>query len=98
MSEVKVRRSFDEMYKREAVKMVEEGRGITAVARELGLCPKSLRKWRRDYGTAPTNSDSVSKESLEIENRRLRKELRDAEEERDILKKATVYFAIQTRR
>ena len=54
----------------------------------------SLREWHRKYAPEPEPcGDDASVEDLKAENKRLRKELRNAEIEREILKKATAYFA-----
>lgn len=71
------------------------------IAEELGMSNKTLYAWLREYRKkhniegVSTESDQgrSSKESLEEENRRLRKELARVKQEREILKKATAYFA-----
>lgn len=71
------------------------------IAEELGMSNKTLYAWLRDYRKAHNlessasspHKKSSSKESLEEENRRLRKELATVKKEREILKKATAYFA-----
>jgi len=77
---------------------------IKDLAEDLGVNPKTLYNWvynyKRDnnlqtYHSSKSNK-STSKESLEEENRRLRKEVRLVKQERDILKKATAYFAKET--
>ena len=90
----KIRRSFTEEFKREAVSLLtSSGRPLTQVARELGIQPSMLRHWRDDQQTNGTvtrtarspSSDSMSAEHAEI--RRLEKELARAQMERDILKR-----------
>lgn len=68
------------------------------VAKELGMSEKTLYAWLRQYRQehnleSSTSQPSSSKESLEEENRRLRKELARVTKEREILKKATAFFA-----
>ena len=96
----KVRRSFTDEFKREAVSLLaSSGRPVTQVARELGIQPSMLRHWRDDQQTNGTvtrtarspSSDSMSAEHAEI--RRLEKELARAQMERDILKKAIGIFS-----
>ena len=88
-------KAYSEEYRREAVRLAESGRRpLTQIARELGIHLETLRGWRRRAraaGEADATSDVVP--SLEEENRRLRRENARLLEERDILKKATAYFA-----
>ena len=90
----KIRRSFTDEFKREAVSLLtSSGRPLTQVARELGIQPSMLRHWRDDQQTNGTvtrtarspSSDSMSAEHAEIW--RLEKELARAQMERDILKR-----------
>jgi len=76
--------------------MVQDGKTVTAVARELGLARSLLVRWRdqlegRNLPEPGAGTPAKSAESEEI--RRLKKELRDVTEQRDILKKALVFFA-----
>lgn len=96
----KVRRSFTDEFKQEAVSLlVSSGRPLTQVARELGIQPSMLRHWRDDWqakGTVsrPTGRSSSGGTSVEhAEIRRLEKELARAQMERDILKKAIAIFS-----
>ncbi len=81
-----------------AVRLVlDEGKTIGAVARELDLTPSSLANWVRhaqaDRSKGRTGLTTAEREELA----RLRKELRIAQEEREILKKAAAFFAKQSR-
>ena len=92
------RRSFTDEFKAGAVRLVlEEGKTVGAAARDLDLTESSLRKWveqaRADRTKGKTGLTTAEREELV----RLRKELRVAQEERDILKKATAFFAKQSR-
>ena len=85
--------SFD--FKVSAVKLVtEQGRGLKDVATSLGVAPSTMQYWVRRFGTsvarspAPTDPDALRKE-----NDRLREENKRLLMERDILKKATAFFA-----
>ncbi len=87
----KARRKFDEQYKREAVRFLEEtGRPLRAVAVELKVTEQSLWRWRRKYGTG-TGEQLTPSERAEL--RRLRREIEILRQERDFLKKAAAYFA-----
>ena len=82
-------------FKRDAVNLVVvEGYTIAAAAKAVNVLDGSLREWHRKFAPEPEPcGDDSSVEDLKAENKRLRKELRNAEIEREILKKATAYFA-----
>ena len=89
------RRVFSEEFKQDAVRLVvNEGYSFAAAAQAVGVGEQSLRKWhaRLSPKPAPCGEDATQDE-LREENQRLRRELRRAEMEREILKKATAYFA-----
>ncbi len=74
---------------------------VVKVAEDLDINPKTLYHWVAMYKKAhnmPTRAVrlSSSNESLDDENKRLRRELKIVKQERDILKKATAYFAKET--
>jgi transposase len=89
------RRGFPEAFKRDAVRLVvEENYTFNAAAKAVGVSARSLRDWHRKYAPQPEPCDeNASLEELRDENKRLRQQLRQAELEREILKKATAYFA-----
>lgn len=88
-------RRFSEEFKRDAVRLVvEEGYTRQAAAAAVGVSDQSLRAWHAKYAPAPEPcGEDASVEELREENVRLRKQLRRAELEREILKKATAFFA-----
>jgi len=80
-------------FKREAVRLVIEGnRKISDVARELGVTGESIRNWIRQHEIDTGQREGLSTSERE-ELQRLRRETRILKEERDILKKATAFFA-----
>ena len=89
------RRTFTEEFKRESVNLVAvEGYTIRAAAKAVNVLESSLRRWHRQYAPEPAPCGvDASVDELKAENKRLRRQLRDAEIEREILKKATAYFA-----
>jgi transposase len=88
----KVRRKFDEPFKREAVRFLEEtGRPLRAVAAELEVSEGSLWRWQRQYGTGRAGPGLPPSEVEEL--RQLRRRVVVLEQERDFLKKAAAYFA-----
>ena len=91
------RRSFTREYKAEVVELCRtSGQTIAGVARELGLTETAVRRW-----VAQAEIDAGRRDGLTTVEReelsRLRKDNRVLREERDILKRATVFFAAETR-
>lgn len=81
---------YTDEFKRDAVAQVKErGYSVKDVSERLGICTKSLYDWIKVFHHGVPD---VSHEQSD-EVRRLKAELRRVTEERDILKKATVYFA-----
>jgi transposase len=70
----------------------ESGRSLKAVAEDLGVSLESLRSWVNQAKVDAGEKPGLTTEELE-ELRRLRKENRTLRMERDLLKKATAYFA-----
>ena len=90
----RARRSFTDEFKAGAVRLVlDEGKAIAQVARDLDLTSTALALWvkqaRADRSHGITGLTTEEREEL----RRLRKENRELRMERDILKKATAFFA-----
>ena len=82
--------NFSDEFKRDAVAQItERGYPVAEVSKRLGVSPHSLYAWKKKF-SKPSGSDDVD-QTAEI--RRLKKELARVTEERDILKKATAYFA-----
>ena len=93
----RARRQFSEEFKEGAVRLVlDEGKSVGAVARELDLTASALRLWVRHARAEQTKGTSGLMKEEREELARLRKENRILAEERDILKKAT-FFAKQSR-
>ncbi len=86
---------YTEEFKIEAVRQViDRGYSVAEVADRLGTTTHSLYAWKKKYG--PDSAGHQAKTKTDQEIRRLKKELRRVTEERDILKKAAVYFASQS--
>lgn len=85
---------FTEEFKAETIKQVtERGHKVVDVAQRLGVSDKSLYLWIRQSSGKQTSSVNDSVVALKAEMVRLKAELKRTTEERDILKKATAYFA-----
>lgn len=97
------RKYFPKAFKDEACKLVmEQGQEIASSARDLGVGENTLRYWlvQRGWKGPPVQQglpDQVSDDPafLKAKVRDLEQRLRKAEMEREILKKATAYFANQ---
>lgn len=93
----KERRQFDKEFKLMTVNLCHSGKSTSQVAEELDIRPDMIRRWKRElehhgegsfsgYGNA-----NLTPEQKEI--KRLKKELKEAQIERDILKKAVSIFS-----
>lgn len=79
-------------FKSGAVKMViEKGLPISRVAKDLGVSEPAIRRWVKD-STTPEDAPSKRLLELEAENKKLKKELNDAKDMVDILKKSIGIF------
>jgi transposase len=90
------RRKYDREFKVEAVKLVTEGgRAVAEVARNLGIHENLLYKWREKYteDIAHAFPGKGRLKPAEEELRRMKRELADVTQERDILKKALAIFS-----
>lgn len=89
-------RRFSKEFKLEAIRLAEEsGKPKAQVARELGIRVNQIGKWRKQLEEQPagTSSDKGCHAERDDELKRLQRELADAREENEILKKAAAYFA-----
>jgi transposase-like protein len=89
------RRAFTKEFKAQTVRLVREnGKSVGAVARDLDLTETALRSWVRQ---AEIDAGRGARGALTTDEReeltRLRRENRTLRMERDILKKATAFFA-----
>ena len=90
-------RPYTRQFKEQAVKLVIDGQDPTRTARELGMPPSTLMLWlnkagwRKPEPAGPVISDDPA--VLKAQIRELQRQLKRSEMEKDILKKATAYFA-----
>jgi len=84
-------------FRAEAIRRARtSGKSHAQIAQDLGMTSETLRLWLKQADLdAGTRHDGLTSEEQE-ELRRLRREIRILREERDILKKATVFFARET--
>lgn len=88
------RARYTQEFMQEAVRLVESGQSIAEAARTLGVVSQTLFNWVKAHRAGKlqgADSKPVSAEQMEIS--RLRAELARVKMERDILEKATAYFA-----
>ena len=90
------RRKFTDEFKAETVKLIREsGRTVGSVARELDLTETAVRDWVKK-AEASGSADALGPDER-AELRRLRKENQELRMEKEILRKATVFFAKENR-
>jgi transposase len=94
----RARRSFTDEFKAGAVRLVlDEGKSIPEVARDLDLTESSFRGWveraRADRSNGETGLTTAERDEL----KQLRKQVRELQMERDILKKAAAFFAKESK-
>lgn len=87
---------YDKSFKEQAVRLVlEQGRSIPSVARDIGIHDNTMYKWVNEYKKHKENafpgSGNLRPEDEELRN--LRKRVADLEMENEILKKVTAIFA-----
>lgn len=96
------RKKYTAEFKREAVRLCEQpGSNVVQIAQELGVSDHSLYKWRKQADEqgqlAFPGKGNVVLTADQQENLDLRKELERVKQERDILKKATMFFAKESK-
>ena len=87
-------KKYENDFKVMIVELLKSGRKTKEVSDEYGLKDGIARRWRREYESK--SGDFSKKEELSaeaLENKKLRKELRETQMERDILKKAVSIFS-----
>ena len=94
MAERRTRRRFTAEFKAQAVKrLLEDGKGLSEVATELGLSPGQLSAWRTEHLAAGAAAALALRKAEQAEMQRLKRENKRLEEEVEILRKAAACFA-----
>jgi transposase len=89
----KTRPPFPAEFRREAVKLMRDSdKPVPQLAKDLGVSENTLRNWSRQAEVEAGEREGLTSEQLE-ELRRLRRENRTLQMEREVLKKAAVFFA-----
>lgn len=83
---------YDDEFKASAVKMVvEKGRAISEVSKDLGVSQPALRRWVK-ASTEPADATTIRLAELEAENKKLKKQLENAKDTVEVLKKSVAIF------
>jgi transposase len=96
MNEKRKRPNYTKEFKQDAIKLVVEQRySCPEVARRLGVAASNVTRWVRQYrqDQLDLSEGGIPRKELEAEIRRLKKENKRLEMEREILKKAAAFFA-----
>jgi transposase len=94
--EIKKRRVFDKEFKQRTVALINQGdKKVKEIALDLGVDPGDIYRWIREYKEDPKDSfpGKGKLKPEEEELRKLKRQLADVTEERDILKKAVAIFS-----
>jgi transposase len=88
------RKVYPESFKKDAVRrlMARGSKTVTDIAKELGISPSMIHRWREEFEEELPGATPVSQNERE-EVERLRRELRDLQAENSLLKKAAALFA-----
>jgi transposase len=100
MNARRTRRNYTKEFKADAVSLVDEqGYSSAEVGRRLGVSENNVNRWVRQYRDKyeSVSTDDLTREQLETELKRLRKENKRLEMEREILKKAAAFFANESK-
>ena len=94
------KKHFDQEFKREIAQVYLEGRRTaTSLSEELALHVNTIYKWAEQFKTDPDNAfpGSGNLKPVDVELKKAQKRIKELEEEVEILKKATAYFAKNSR-
>jgi transposase len=92
------RRKYTEEFKQEAVRLITEERyGTAEAARNLGINANMLGRWKREMQEAEAFGGISQMRQMKDELRRLRRENKQLQMEREILKKAAAFFARESK-
>ena len=92
------RRKYSEEFKREAVQLArQEGVRVAQVARDLGIQPNMLTRWRRENAEGGAKAFRGQGVPRDQELAQLKRDLGRVTRERDFLKEAAAYFAKTSR-
>jgi transposase len=91
--QIKKPNTYTSEFRESSIKLaLESDQPIAQTARDLGVNPNTIHTWINKY-SKPKTAVARTDEHIYDENKRLKKELARMTQERDLLKKATAYFA-----
>jgi transposase len=93
----RTRPPYPPQFRRQAIELLRSGTPLKEVAVELGVSQQTLRNWRRQGDVDAGHGEGLTTDERE-ELRRLRRENRRLQQEREILKAAAAFFARETDR
>jgi len=88
---------YGKEFQEEAIQLALRSKSIDQTARDLGIPISTLHGWVQRLSKKQHPADIQDAKALHEELKQLRKELTRVKEERDILKKATAYFAKESK-
>ncbi len=86
------RRRYDAEFKKSALEMEQDGRSVASICQALGIKESLFYTWKSKAKKRAASSNKTEEDEI----KRLRKRLKEVEQERDILKKALGIFSRQT--
>lgn len=94
----KLKTKYSTEFRERAINMViKSDKPASEIAKDLGLNKSTLYSWLNKETSGKITDTNQTNEELFDELRRVKKELTEVKEQRDILKKATAYFANESR-
>lgn len=95
-----MKKTYDKDFKMMIIDLMSSGQKASALSKEYGVDANLIRRWKRKFDSAKeaftgSGNPSLSPEEKQIND--LKKKLREAEIERDILKKAVAIFSLSDR-
>src|SRR3712207_9172696 len=93
MAERRTRRSFTREFKAQAVKrLLDDGKGLSEVATELGIGTGQLGQWRAEHLAAGSAEALAARRAEQAETQRLKREVKRLGEGGGVLRKAAAFF------
>ena len=91
------KRQFDKEFKTTIVDLLANGQSIKSVCQDYDLREATVYRWKKEFKTETGSFKDEVTLAYEKEIRLLKKQLKDAQMERDILKKAVSIFSVKDR-